>query len=158
MISAHLRRTVRVLYAFACGYCGVSESEVGSYLTVDHFMPQDVGGSDDISNLVYACHTCNMHKSTAWNPAEPRVLHPLRVDMDQHISPRTDGTLQGLTPDGVRHIETLHLNRPPMVERRRMRHLIETVLEQQARWLEREQQINKETRKKRAKIRRKKKP
>ena len=37
MISAHLRRTVRTLYGFSCGYCGVTETEVGSFLTIDHF-------------------------------------------------------------------------------------------------------------------------
>ena len=41
MISAELRRTVRTLYAFACGYCGVTETEVGAYLTIDHYQPLD---------------------------------------------------------------------------------------------------------------------
>lgn len=119
MISAHLRRTVRTLYAFSCGYCGVSETEVGAYLTIDHFVPRDANGSDDIENLVYACPACNRHKSAAWNPQAPPVLHPLRTNMTLHVLPLPDGLLQGLTAEGVRHIETLHLNRPPMVERRK---------------------------------------
>ncbi len=68
MITAHLRRTVRALYAFACGYCGVAETEVGSSLTIYPYQPEDAGGSDEIDNLVYACHACNLHKSAAWNP------------------------------------------------------------------------------------------
>lgn len=77
MISAGIRRTVRTIYAFACGYCGVTETEVGAFLTIDHFQPQDAGGSDDITNLVYACHACNLYKSAAWNPPFVEWLDPL---------------------------------------------------------------------------------
>ena len=129
MISVNLRRTVRTLYAFACGYCGVTEAEVGSYLTIDHYQPEGAGGSDEIENLVYACHACNLHKSTAWNPQTPPVLHPLQTDLTLHLRALPDGTLEALTPEGGRHIETLHLNRPPMIERRKRLALIEKILE-----------------------------
>ena len=157
MISAHLRRTVRTLYAFSCGYCGVSETEVGAYLTIDHFVPRDAGGSDDVENLVYACPACNMHKSATWNPQSPPVLHPLRTDMTVHIRPLPGGLLQGVTTEGIRHIETLHLNRPPMVERRKMRRLIQALVEQEARQLEREKQLDTKLQTKKRTIRRKKK-
>ena len=156
MISAHLRRTVRTLYAFACGYCGVSETEVGAYLTIDHFMPEDAGGADEIENLVYACHTCNMHKSAAWNPQVPPVLHPLRTDMAQHVRLLPDDTLQGITAEGTRHVATLHLNRPPMVERRKMRRMIQTLMQYEAERMARERSLERETRATKRKIRRKK--
>lgn len=129
MITADLRRTVRILYAFACGYCGVTETEVGSYLTIDHYQPEDAGGADEIDNLVYACHACNLHKSTAWNPQNPPVLHPLQTNLSLHLRALADGTLEALTPEGGRHIETLHLNRLPMIQRRNRLALIEKVLE-----------------------------
>ena len=129
MITAHLRRTVRTLYAFGCGYCGVTETEVGSSLTIDHYQPEDAGGSDEIDNLVHACHACNLHKSAAWNPQSPPVLHSLQTDLSLHIRASPDGLLEGLTMEGKRHIETLHLNRPPMIERRKRLRLIEKVLE-----------------------------
>ena len=50
MIRAAVKRLVRTTYAFSCGYCGVSETEVGVELTYDHFLPQAKGGegvSDD---------------------------------------------------------------------------------------------------------------
>ena len=59
MITAEHRKTIRILYAFACGYCGVTETEVGGRLTIDHYQPKDAGGSDALDNLVYACHVCN---------------------------------------------------------------------------------------------------
>ncbi|HLK57534.1 MAG TPA: HNH endonuclease signature motif containing protein [Chthonomonadaceae bacterium] len=151
MISAELRRTVRTLYAFACGYCGITETEVGAYLTIDHYQPQDAGGSDDISNLVYACHACNLYKSAAWNPQNPSILHPLQIEMHLHVRALPDGTLKGLTPEGTHHIEALHLNRSPMVERRKMRRLIEALLEREAQLRDQELKLDKTIdRKKRA--------
>ena len=149
-----MRRTVRTLYAFACGYCGVSETEVGAYLTIDHYQPQEAGGTDDLANLVYACHACNLHKSAAWNASQPPVLHPLHIEMNLHIRALPDGTLQGLTPEGTHHIETLHLNRPPMVERRRRLRLMEALLEQQAQRMEQENQIEQDIQRKNRTIRR----
>ena len=155
MISAQLRRTVRTLYAFACGYCGVSETEVGAYLTVDHFMPQEAGGSDDIENLVYACHACNLHKSTAWSATAPPVLHPLRTEMTLHFRLISDGSLQSLSPEGAQHIETLHLNRPPLVEHRKNKALLQALLASEIERQEREKRIDEELNRRKAKIRRK---
>jgi hypothetical protein len=155
VISAELRRTVRTLYAFACGYCGVTETEVGAYLTIDHFQPRDAGGTDDIANLVYACHACNLYKSASWNLSAPPVLHPLRSEMHVHIRPLPDGTLQGLTPEGTRHIDALHLNRAPMVERRKMRRLIEAALERDAQLREQEQHLDREAQQKTRHVRKK---
>lgn len=153
MISATIRRTVRTLYAFACGYCGVMETEVGSYLTIDHYQPQDAGGSDDISNLVYTCHACNLHKSATWDSVNPPILHPLRTEMYLHIRALPDGTLEGLTPEGTWHIEALHLNRPPMVERRKMRRLIEALLEREAQIREQATLEDQEIQRKKRKVR-----
>ena len=155
MISAELRRTVRTLYAFACGYCGVTETEVGAYLTIDHFQPRDAGGTDDIANLVYACHACNLYKSAAWNLSNPLVQHPLYTEIHIHVRSLPDGMLQGLTPEGIRHIDALHLNRPPMVERRKMRRLIESMLERDAQLREQEQHLDQEAQQKIRNIRKK---
>lgn len=129
MITAEMRRIVRIRYGFACGYCGVSETEVGARLTIDHFQPKDAGGTDDIDNLVYACNACNLHKLAAWNPQTPPVLHPFQTDMSLHLRLLPDDTLEGLTPEGKLHIETLHLNRQPMIERRKRNRIIALALE-----------------------------
>ncbi len=81
---------VRERYVFRCGYCGVSEADVGGELTVDHFRPVSAGGDDDDENLVYACVRCNQYKGAlspeATDPAqERRLLHPLRDDRAAHI-------------------------------------------------------------------------
>ena len=40
------RMAVREQYNFRCGYCGVSEIDVGSELEIDHFQPTSQRGSD----------------------------------------------------------------------------------------------------------------
>lgn len=156
MITANQRRTVRTLYSFACGYCGVTEAEVGAYLTIDHYVPKAAGGTDDISNLVYACHACNLHKSSVWELGVSALLHPLTTDISQHIEMLPDGSLRSLTPEGSRHIEILHLNRPPLVERRKFKRLLEILLAIEEQRLKQNEQITQEVRRKVAKIRRKK--
>ncbi len=44
MVSPTLRESIRALYDFRCGYCGVTETESGSELDVDHFRPRSQGG------------------------------------------------------------------------------------------------------------------
>lgn len=51
--------------ASACHYCARDDAP----LTVDHVIPVSRGGSDDISNLVAACRSCNSKKNRR-TPAE----------------------------------------------------------------------------------------
>ena len=67
--------TVRERYAFCCGYCGVSEADVGGELTVDHFCPVSAGGDDSDENLVYACVRCNQYKG-ALRPEATDICFP----------------------------------------------------------------------------------
>jgi HNH endonuclease len=122
-------QTVRERYAFCCGYCGVSEADVGGELTVDHFHPVSAGGDHSDDNLVYACVRCNQYKGALLPGAtdltqERRLLHPLRDDLARHI--REDehtGRLEGLTTAGRFHVVALRLNRPALIVHRQRRYL-----------------------------------
>ena len=117
-----LRRQVRQRDGFACAYCGVLETQVGSELTIDHFQPRIAGGSDDPDNLLYCCHACNSFKGDLWNPSGvERVLHPRHEDISVHLQEEPDGRLRPLTPTGEFHTERLQLNRPPLVANRLLR-------------------------------------
>ena len=119
MIRVQAKRTVRAIYAFRCGYCGVAEAQIGSELTFDHFRPQSQGGTDDVANLVYSCHACNEFKGEYWSEADvTRLLHPLTDDLTQHTVGEQDGTLRPLTVLGQVYLERLQLNRFPLVENR----------------------------------------
>jgi len=119
VIRARARRIVRAVYAFRCGYCGVTEAQVGSELTFDHFRPQSRGGPDDVANLVYACHACNEFKGEYWAESDDtRLLHPLTDDLTQHIVEEKNSTLRPLTALGQVYLDRLQLNRSALVENR----------------------------------------
>lgn len=66
--SKWCRKTTRLaLYhrdGFACVYC-LAVAEDGSYLTLDHIKPCELGGTNAPSNLVTCCLSCNSAKQDA---------------------------------------------------------------------------------------------
>lgn len=123
-VSAQVRATVRAAYDYRCGYCGVPEVWTGGELEIDHFRPLSHGGTDALSNLVYACASCNRFKGDYWTegnaPDSLRLLHPGQDDLKVHFVETTNGRLVGLTARGWFHIRWLHLNRPPLIELRQL--------------------------------------
>lgn len=69
-VSKRLRYEILRRDNHACRYCGAKASEVK--LTVDHVVPQSLGGSDDPDNLAAACTACNGGKAAS-NPDAPLV-------------------------------------------------------------------------------------
>ena len=120
------REAIRRLYNFRCGYCSVHEQETGSELEIDHFKPRSVGGTNELSNLVYSCTTCNRFKSNFWptdhsSTNTQRLLHPKQDNLATHIREEDNGYLTPLTKVGNYHIQRLRLNRKPLVALRRAR-------------------------------------
>lgn len=60
-VSKRLRYEVLRRDNHACKYCGATAPEVK--LTVDHVVPEALGGRDEPANLVTACEPCNSGKS-----------------------------------------------------------------------------------------------
>jgi ATP adenylyltransferase len=59
-ISGTVRYEVLKRAKHRCELCGISASEKA--LEVDHILPRNSGGSDDISNLQALCYSCNAMK------------------------------------------------------------------------------------------------
>ncbi|MBS1794102.1 MAG: HIT domain-containing protein [Acidobacteria bacterium] len=59
-ISGTLRYEVLKRAKFRCELCGISAYEKA--LEVDHIVPRNHGGSDDVSNLQALCYSCNAMK------------------------------------------------------------------------------------------------
>ncbi len=51
---------------FMCEFCGISETDSGGELTIDHFRPKSKGGDDGPGNLIYCCIRCNQYKLDYW--------------------------------------------------------------------------------------------
>lgn len=69
-LSKRLRFEILRRDNHACRYCGAAAPD--AKLTVDHVVPQVLGGTDDPGNLVAACVDCNAGKSSI-NADEPLV-------------------------------------------------------------------------------------
>lgn len=63
--SKWIRRSTRLaIYhrdGFCCLYCGAT-AETGAQLTLDHVLACELGGSNEATNLVTACLSCNSAK------------------------------------------------------------------------------------------------
>lgn len=60
----------------ACRYCGATAP--GVKLTVDHVIPEALGGTDEPSNLVAACSDCNSGKSSV--PPDAPIVEQVAQD------------------------------------------------------------------------------
>lgn len=69
-VSRRLRFEILRRDGMTCRYCGGKAPDVS--LTVDHVVPQTLGGGDDPSNLVTACSECNSGKASV-APDSPMV-------------------------------------------------------------------------------------
>ncbi len=114
-----LRQFIRVRDDYRCQYCGVSETDTGSELTIDHRQPKRQGGDDSPDNLVYCCHPCNEFKGNYWR-TEPEfcLLNPLLDNRVEHFREQGEGMLLALTERGANHLRVLHLNRPELIAHR----------------------------------------
>ena len=122
-LSTDLRAQVRQRANCACEFCGVSEVDVGSLLTIDHFQPKSKGGLDNASNLIYACAACNQFKQSYWpkTSAAPALWNPREELGSQHFVEQDNGALTALTPIGAFTIKRLRLNRSQLLAARRRR-------------------------------------
>jgi hypothetical protein len=120
-ISDTTRQEVRARAGFACEYCGITERDAGSELTIDHFKPKSASGADDAENLVYACFRCNLHKSDYWTESEtaPQIFNPRLQSAAAHFLLAPDGVIYAISEIGDLTIARLKLNRPPLVVHRR---------------------------------------
>lgn len=61
-VSGFVQQQIWARDGFECQYCGRSMGEV--QLSIDHFVPLELGGANDTSNYVSACKKCNKDKGS----------------------------------------------------------------------------------------------
>lgn len=106
-----------------CAYCD-SKIGISSHANVEHFYPKSLYPEKtfDIDNLLIACQICNVSKAGNFpldSDGNPQLLSPRTDKFKDHIELISDGTFCGVTERGRVTIDTLNLNRPELVERRR---------------------------------------
>jgi hypothetical protein len=119
-LPAEIIAQVRQRANFACEYCGVTETDSGGQLTVDHYRPRTQGGGDELGNMLYCCYRCNLYKGDYW-PAKPEDLplwNPRLDPRENHLLLLADGTLYPISASGRFTLQRLRLNRPELVDYR----------------------------------------
>jgi len=100
---------------------------IGAELTIDHIIPESLGGVTTLDNLCLACWGCNLIKQNriAAFDLETGTMVPLfnpnRQRWSDHFQWVEHGLLvYGLTTTGRATVDALQLNRAPLVNSRRL--------------------------------------
>lgn len=125
MIDAATRRLVRERAGYRCEYCRMPQAQQSfPFFHVDHFIPQQHGGTDEPSNLALSCYHCNLHKGSNLTGIDPEtgavvvLFHPRRDVWETHFALR-DALMVGLTSTGRTTVRVLHMNAADRVQLRK---------------------------------------
>lgn len=121
-----IRRLVRARAARRCEYCQLHEDDLPLFpFHIEHIVPKKHGGTDSPKMLAWACHYCNLSRSSNISGRDKvtgRIVvlfNPRRQRWARHFDwngPR----LLGLTPCGRATIAVMNINKPHRVEMRRL--------------------------------------
>ena len=124
---ARLKQLVFQRAKGCCEYCRSQVEFCPDPFSVEHIIPRILGGLFAWLNLALSCQGCNNHKFTCIAAIDvvtgemTRLFHPRQDRWSEHFAWNEDGSLLvGLTPIGRVTIERLRLNRPGVVNLRRM--------------------------------------
>jgi hypothetical protein len=107
MVSEQTRKFLRQRAKYLCEYCHSPEYLSPDRFTIDHIMPQSLGGSDELDNLALACHRCNERHYNFTVATDPKtqeqvpLFHPRQQQWSDHFIWTKDGIkILGTTPTG----------------------------------------------------------
>lgn len=116
-ISISSRLRIRQRARFLCEYCHSSEEASTSLFTLDHLIPQSLGGDDSEHNLALACHRCNGRRYNFTDGIDPEtqtsfVLFNPRKDLwsDHFIWSANGQNIFGTNSIGRATLHRLDLN------------------------------------------------
>jgi 5-methylcytosine-specific restriction endonuclease McrA len=86
LFGYEIREYLLAKFGHKCQYC--QDKSKDPVLEIDHIIPESRGGSNRVSNLTLACHTCNQDKDI-------ELLHPIEDgDSASCAEPVQQGTIQ----------------------------------------------------------------
>lgn len=119
-----LRESLHEAFEGKCSYCGaqLGLTDLGS---VAHFYPRSryPEKASDPENLLLACNICSISKSHKFpldDEGNPLLLNPRVDNFSKHIKFEKNGEAVPLTKRGESTIQVLRLNRPQLVEQRKL--------------------------------------
>jgi len=126
-VPAGVREAVTARAGGSCEYCRSQARFATQAFSVEHIVPRSVGGTTTLDNLALACQGCNNHKYKKVEGRDPvsgdavPLFHPRRDRWTDHFVWSEDyGVILGITSVGRATVEALRLNRPGVVNLRRV--------------------------------------
>jgi hypothetical protein len=98
-IPDSLRLLIVDQFKFCCAYCQTQQHISGVRLTVDHIIPESLGGDNEAQNLCLACWDCNLYKAARiaiYDDASQRAVrlfHPQKQSWQDHFEWSADGSM-----------------------------------------------------------------
>jgi len=126
-IRGQKREAVFARAGYRCEYCQTPIDFAIQPFVAEHIMPVVRGGKSNLENLACACGGCNGHKSDKVDASDPvediryRLFNPRTDVWYEHFAWSADFThVVGITGIGRASSDALHLNRPGLVNIRRL--------------------------------------
>jgi hypothetical protein len=110
-----------------CEYCLCPADYSSDPFAAEHIRPRVAGGTHELSNLAFSCLGCNNFKYTSMEAIDPMtgetvpLYHPRRDGWRDHFTWNEEYTeIVGLTATGRATVDRLQLNRPGVINLRRV--------------------------------------
>lgn len=130
-ITAEQRRLIVAQAKGCCEYCYSQIKFATQSFSVEHILPRSKGGTTTPENLALSCQGCNNHKFTKTGGVDlvtgeaTQLFHPRQQSWLDHLTWNEDYSLIiGLTPIGRVTVSALRLNRPGLINLRRVLFLL----------------------------------
>jgi len=100
-VPARMRAQIKLAAHGRCQLCGKTVEKHGIALVVDHKVPQDWGGTNDLANLWAICEECNGEKKNYYAAQDADLMRAVMRHPSIHV--RLGETLKrmGTVPDSV---------------------------------------------------------
>ena len=119
------RLLVRTRAGNRCEYCLLPQDGCSLTHHIEHIVPRQHEGSDDVGNLALACHRCNLRKGPNLTGIDPitgelvRLSDPRRDRWSDHFHFQ-EPVIQGVTAVGRTTVRLLAMNDTRRIERREL--------------------------------------
>ena len=126
-MGAEDRQWIAERARWRCEYCKSPSEFATQAFSVEHILPLCRGGNTTLDNLALACPGCNSHKYAKIEAPDPvdgkmvRLFNPRTQAWREHFHWNIGfAEIVGLTPTGRATVNALRLNRPGVVNMRRV--------------------------------------